>query len=432
MKRFQLFAFLLTAALAQAQIPLSETYDCDFYKEIVIPLTYSEKPTEPKPMLNQTVFYSYRDQFTYWYKVVVKDNATVHFKVSPINDSDSYSVFVYQYNANDFCKQVYHQKAKPVKIDFFSNAKTIKDPHDLSEKKFSALEGNTYYISVLNTSLNNCGHKLWLVDGRDTLRVKAMHIPCKRDLSELSVKAPVTKSKPDTAVLKLAVKKDVPFTVARNPVLTCYLKNKKNNLPVEYKPNISDQNQEELDLSALGKGVWTAQVKGGSEYKIRCAPLGFKAATVNITTQTTDTTKTTILLEPLKEGEAFVMKSIYFYPNTYALKKESAPELQRLLSYLQNNENVTVEIQGHTNGDHHIAKNKAYASLGEEWNFQGSAKELSQRRAQVIKKYLENNGVPPVRLVPKGYGGKKPIILDPQNNDEGQMNIRVEIMILKT
>ena len=127
-----------------------------------------------------------------------------------------------------------------------------------------------------------------------------------------------------------------------------------------------------------------------------------------------------------------VKKSIYFYPNTYALKKESAAELQKLLNFLSENETVSIEIQGHTNGDHRIVKNKAYATLGEEWNFEGSAKELSQKRAEAIKNYLGNNGVQSVRLSPKGYGGKKPIIKDPQNNEEGQMNIRVEIFILKS
>jgi outer membrane protein OmpA-like peptidoglycan-associated protein len=431
LKRVLVLAFLLCSAFAKAQLPLSETYNCDFYKEIVTPLGYSEKPGDLKPMLNQTVFYSYRDQFTYWYKVVAKENADVHFRISPLNDSDSYSVFVYQYNGADFCKRVYHQTAKPVKTDFFSNANTIHDPHDLSEKKFKALKGNIYYISVLNTSINNCGHKLWFFDGKDTLRVRAMHIPCKRDLSELSIKVPVKKN--DSLAIKPPVKKEQPPAPAGTPALLLILKNKKTSALIEYKPTVTDQlTQEDITLGLIRKGEWAAAAKGGSVYKVRCTPIGYKAVTTEVLAQSNDTTKAIISLEPLKEGEAFVMKSIYFYPNTYALKKESAPELQRLLSYLQNNENVTIEIQGHTNGDHHIAKNKAYESLGEEWNFKGSAKDLSQRRAQVIKEYLQNNGIAATRLVPKGYGGKKPIVLDPQNNEEGQMNIRVEIMILKT
>ena len=128
----------------------------------------------------------------------------------------------------------------------------------------------------------------------------------------------------------------------------------------------------------------------------------------------------------------FVMKSIYFHPNTYALKRESIGELQKLLNYLNNNPTASIEIQGHTNGDHRVAKNKAYESLGPEWNFSGSAKELSLKRAEAIKKFLETNGIPESRLVPKGYGGKKPIIRDPQTNEEGQMNIRVEVVILTT
>ena len=139
-----------------------------------------------------------------------------------------------------------------------------------------------------------------------------------------------------------------------------------------------------------------------------------------------------IIMEPLKEGENIIMKSIYFFPNTYALKKNSVGELQILLAYLQANKNVRIEIQGHTNGDHRIAKNKAYSTLGEEWNYEGTAKNLSQLRAEAIKKYLETNGVSSDRLEAKGYGGKRPIVKNPESNEEGQYNIRVELVILKS
>jgi len=113
------------------------------------------------------------------------------------------------------------------------------------------------------------------------------------------------------------------------------------------------------------------------------------------------------------------------------LKKESSEELQNFLGYLLNNPNINIEIQGHTNGDNKIAKNKAYRNLGEEWNFQGSAKKLSQKRAEAIKKYLATNGVAAERMVPKGYGGSRAVIKYPETMEEGQENIRVEVVILK-
>src|ERR1039458_3138223 len=94
--------------------------DCMYAKEIIIPFNYQDNAAnKTKHHLNQTVFYSYRDQFSYWYKVVVKENATLKFNVKPINDSDEYAVYVYQYNATDFCDKVYYRKISPVKPSFF-------------------------------------------------------------------------------------------------------------------------------------------------------------------------------------------------------------------------------------------------------------------------------------------------------------------------
>jgi len=412
--------------------------DCTLSKEIDIPFNSPDNPNAPKHSLNQTVFYGYHDQFTFWYKIVVKENATLSYKVTALNDSDTYAVYVYQYNQVDFCNKLYYDKIPPVKPSFFLNGNKGDDPYDLSKRSFAAVKGNTYYISVLNTSLNNCGHNFSLVNGKDTLRVKALHLPCKRDVSTLITKSIAIKStlkNPDTVVAKIFVPGITSAKLAdtsKNTMLVCVIKDSKKNTLLKIKPYIIEQStKNEIPVMLSENGEWSCMVEKGKSYKIKTVSLGYKGSE-QIVEINKAFTKLDILLEPLKAGDFFIMKSIYFFPNTYALKKESATELQKLLSFLQDNDNVTIEIQGHTNGDHRIVKNKAYASLGEEWNFQGSAKELSQKRAEAIKNYLENNGVTNSRLIPKGYGGKKPIIKDPQDNEEGQMNIRVEIVILKS
>jgi outer membrane protein OmpA-like peptidoglycan-associated protein len=427
------FCFILSDAQT-----IEGNNDCTYFKEIIIPFNYQVTPnaTGSKPMLNQTVFYSYRDQFSYWYKIVVKENAKLRFKINSINDSDEYVVYVYQYNEKDFCDKVYYQKAKPVKPSFFTGTASTEDPYDLTEKSFLAKKDNVYYISVLNTSLNNCGHNFYLINEKDTLKVKALHLPCKRDLATLSVKdisinAPAKKQ--DSIIAKI----DVPALIKKDsasalpPTLFCKVIDAKKKTSVAVKPVIIDQTTaEELTLTRVNKDEWFCRVQKGRSYKIKCTAFGYKNAVQTITVDHTSSLE--LLLEPFKEGDNFIMKSIYFFPNTYALKKVSSEELQKLLQYLLANENVSIEIQGHTNGDHRIARNKAYSALGEEWNFEGSAKTLSQKRAETIKNYLKDNGIKSERLEAKGYGGKKPIIKDPQTNEEGQLNIRVEMVILKS
>ncbi len=438
-----LLIFVFSACFLEAQT-IEGTNDCTYSKEIVIPFNYSSSNAalKTKHHLNQTVFYSYRDQFSYWYKIVVKENANLRFKVSAINDSDEYAVYVYQYNLPDFCDKVYYKKVKPAKASFFTGSGSKENPYDLSEKSFEAKKDNVYYLSVLNTSLNNCGHNFYLINDKDTLKVKALHLPCKRDLASLPVKDISVKTTPikkDTVVASLkmppVIKKDSVKTdssVTSKFTLICSVKDIQKKTRIDAKPLIINQaTKEEITVTKTSDGEWTCAVEKGKTYKIKCTAFGYKNAEQSMTINHVLSTMN-IGLESLKQGDNFVMKSIYFYPNTYALKKSSLPELQELLQYLSNNENVSIEIQGHSNGDHRIAKNKAYSTLSEEWNFEGSAKNLSQKRAEAIKKYLESNGVKAERLEAKGYGGKKPIVKDPQTNEEGQLNIRVELVILKS
>jgi outer membrane protein OmpA-like peptidoglycan-associated protein len=436
-----LWCFIIGVVVVKAQT-IEGNNDCTYGKEIIIPFNYSDNgATKTKHHLNQTVFYNYRDQFSYWYKIIAKENTTLKFKINPINDSDEYAVYVYQYNSTDFCEKIYYKKLKSVKPTFFIGNISKENPYDLTEKTFAAKKDNIYYISVLNTSLNNCGHNFYMINEKDTLKVKALHLPCKRDVMHLSVKEISVKSpqkKQDTIIAKInvpvAVKKDSVKTdsvIGTKAILVCKIIDAKKKTAIDANLTVVDEmSRGEVSLIKMGNLERTCVVEKGKKYKLRYVAFGYKnyEQSIMISDQTN---VIEVLLEPFKEGDNFVMKSIYFYPNTYALRKTSSNELEKLLEYLLYNENISIEIQGHTNGDHHIAKNKGYSTLGEEWNFEGSAKTLSQKRAEAIKKYLENNGVKPERLEAKGYGGKKPIIRDPQTNEEGQLNIRVEIVILK-
>ena len=143
-----------------AQIGELYRYDCNYSKEIIVPFNYSEGLANNKPLLNQTVFYSYRDQFTYWYRIIAKKNEILYFNVSSLNDSDSYSVYTYQYNNPDFCNKLYYQKIKPLSPSFNANSPT--NSLKTNYKKLTLIKDQVYYISVLNTYLNNCGHQLIL------------------------------------------------------------------------------------------------------------------------------------------------------------------------------------------------------------------------------------------------------------------------------
>jgi outer membrane protein OmpA-like peptidoglycan-associated protein len=467
--QFVLFLLSIYCTCFFSQTGEFDRFDCTYSKEITIPFNYSETQSLVKPQLNQVVFYSYRDQFTYWYKITSKTDDKLNFKVSAINDSDSYVIFVYQYNNSDFCSKLYTQKIKPITGSYYVGKGS--ELSDLNFKTLSVKKDNIYYISVVNTSLNNCGHNFVLNYKTDSLKVKAFHSPCKKDISVMPVtkdlglkkvdvipdkKPEITKVTKDSVAEIKTVNSPtlIPVDVKKteiNPVVKdsfAMIKTPEDKINLSYSKIVfytKDKNKlsliksqlsvlnldtkEYLSFTNVSDGKWELVLEKDKEYKIKSAALGYKDLELKINYK--DEKELELLLEPLNVGDNFIMKSIYFHPNTFALRKESAGDLQKLLNFMLDNPLIVIEIQGHTNGNNKIFKNKAYEQLGEEWNFQGSSKKLSMFRSEAIKKYLINNGISEGRLVAVGKGGDKPIIENPETMEDGQRNIRVEVLILK-
>jgi outer membrane protein OmpA-like peptidoglycan-associated protein len=137
----------------------------------------------------------------------------------------------------------------------------------------------------------------------------------------------------------------------------------------------------------------------------------------------------------LQKGDVAVMYDVYFFKDAAIMRPESRFEVGSLLEMMKENSRYKIKIHGHTNGKAHgkiISLKKGsenYFSLTDTKEGFGSAKGLSQERAELLKTYLVNNGIDEKRLLVKAWGGKKPIYdkLSPQ----AQSNVRVEIEILQ-
>jgi len=117
--------------------------------------------------------------------------------------------------------------------------------------------------------------------------------------------------------------------------------------------------------------------------------------------------------ENLKEDQIFLLENMYFDTDKDVLKDISIPSLESLLHFLEEKPKVKNEIAGHTDSQGNDAYNI----------------DLSQRRAESVKKYLITHGVSKRRLEAKGYGETTPI--SDNNTSEGRtLNRRTEIKIL--
>jgi outer membrane protein OmpA-like peptidoglycan-associated protein len=140
-------------------------------------------------------------------------------------------------------------------------------------------------------------------------------------------------------------------------------------------------------------------------------------------------------LNRYRPGDYIIMYNVYFYQDATLMKPVSKPELNELLEMLNENEKLTVKIHGHTNGN---AFGKIIEMSDEDTDYfrlrptnktgKGSAKKLSLKRAEILKRYLVDSGISEDRMEVKGWGGKRPIV--GKFHGEAHTNVRVEIEIL--
>ncbi|MNL55336.1 Photosystem I chlorophyll a apoprotein A2 [compost metagenome] len=121
----------------------------------------------------------------------------------------------------------------------------------------------------------------------------------------------------------------------------------------------------------------------------------------------------------LKEGEAFVVKNIFYDFDASAIRPDAAIVLDNIVRVMKDNPRMTIELSSHTD------------SRGERQYNQS----LSQQRAEAAVNYLVSKGIARKRLVAKGYGENRLVnnCADGVNctEEEHEQNRRTEIKVLK-
>ncbi len=118
-------------------------------------------------------------------------------------------------------------------------------------------------------------------------------------------------------------------------------------------------------------------------------------------------------MQPIDTGSVVELKNIFFETAKFDLKPESKVELNKLVSFLNLNKTLRIEIGGHTDN----AGEKKMNQL------------LSQNRAKSVYDFLIANGIDVKRLSYKGYGDTRP----KEKNDTPEhmaMNRRTEFKVI--
>jgi outer membrane protein OmpA-like peptidoglycan-associated protein len=108
------------------------------------------------------------------------------------------------------------------------------------------------------------------------------------------------------------------------------------------------------------------------------------------------------------------IENIYYDYDSYNLRDESKPELDKLVKLLEDTPDANVQINSHTD---------------ERGKFDYNMK-LSENRAKSVVDYLIEKGISPGRLSSKGFASSQPVIKNAKTEEEHQMNRRTTFQVL--
>jgi len=114
----------------------------------------------------------------------------------------------------------------------------------------------------------------------------------------------------------------------------------------------------------------------------------------------------TIKVETAPEND-FIIKPVYYEFNSCKLLLKDIPYIHELINYMRENENVSISIEGYSDGIGSYRSNL----------------DISVKRAEKIRDYLIKEGISKDRIETKGHGYVKN-----KNHDTSQYNRRVEFI----
>ena len=124
--------------------------------------------------------------------------------------------------------------------------------------------------------------------------------------------------------------------------------------------------------------------------------------------------KVTFNNKALQEGDNVVMNNIQFAVNSAALLPAGKAELDKLVSFMKQNNAVEILLSGHTSSEGSAALNR----------------ELSLKRVRSCKDYLVSKGIDDGRITIKGFGPDMPVVPNDTETNRAK-NRRVEMKITK-
>ncbi len=142
-----------------------------------------------------------------------------------------------------------------------------------------------------------------------------------------------------------------------------------------------------------------------------------------------------LTLKRAKRGDYIEFNNVSFYRNSVIMQPQFQAEMDGLVDLMKENQNYKVKIHGHCNG----TESRDMILLGTSTKYfetdpgnkkqTGSAKDLTEFRAEAARRYLVSQGITVDRILTKGEGGK--MMIYPQTSVYANYNDRIEVEIVR-
>ncbi|MFC2125826.1 OmpA family protein [Bacteroidota bacterium] len=207
-----------------------------------------------------------------------------------------------------------------------------------------------------------------------------------------------------------------PVSETRSYMLSGKILDAKSDLPVAGRISIYYPNENELasQESEESSGKFNFEIASQDNYLIRINARGYLSLEENLNMddfEEMDITRN-FRLEPIEIGKTYKLDHVLFFRGTADMIDTSYVQLNLVVSMIQENTDINIELHGHTDNQGNAKKNVI----------------LSQDRVDVVKQYLVDHGVDENRITGKGWGGSKPIASNAGERTR-RLNRRVEFVI---
>lgn len=195
--------------------------------------------------------------------------------------------------------------------------------------------------------------------------------------------------------------------------------NKETQTPLSAKVELKNMETKKITLIPVdhetGKYVTVMPFK--NDYLLTVKQANYVYESVYISTEDSvfqKPTKVDVQMQQIQEGQSYQLKNVFFEYDSDKLTMHSLFVLDEFVEFLNENDNIHISIEGHTDNIGSVEYNQ----------------DLSTRRAKAVYNYLISKGIAVERLQYKGFGFARPIASN-DTEDGRAKNRRTEFVIIK-